>query len=154
MTQTRKGNQWYFGMKVHIGTDRKGITHTVTTTTAKDADITQLAALLHGKERVVHGDRGYWSREANRYLCKRGMRSRLQRRAAAGHPLTDTEKARNKKWSSVRARVEHPFHVIKRLWGFAKVRYRGLAKNTARVFALLALANLYLVRRRLLPHGA
>jgi len=154
MTQTRKGNQWYFGMKVHIGTDRKGIAHTVTTTTAKDADITQLPALLHGKERVVHGDRGYFSAEANRYLRKRGMRSRLQKRAAAGHPLTASAKARNQRWSSVRARVEHPFHVIKRLWGFAKVRYRGLAKNTARVFALFALANLYLVRRRLLPYGA
>lgn len=154
MTQTRKGNQWYFGMKVHIGTDRKGIAHTVTTTTAKDADITQLPALLHGKERVVHGDRGYFSAEANRYLRKRGMRSRLQKRAAAGHPLTASAKARNQRWSSVRARVEHPFHVIKRLWGFAEVRYRGLAKNTARVFALFALANLYLVRRRLLPYGA
>jgi len=154
MSQTRKGNQWYFGMKVHIGTDRKGIAHTVTTTTAKDADITQLPALLHGKERVVHGDRGYFSAEANRYLRKRGMRSRLQKRAASGHPLTDTEKGRNRRWSSVRARVEHPFHVIKRLWGFAKVRYRGLYKNTVRVFALLALSNLYLVRRRLLPHGA
>ena len=154
MSQTRKGNQWYFGMKVHIGTDRKGIAHTVTTTTAKDADITQLPALLHGKERVVHGDRGYFSAETNRYLRKRGMRSRLQKRAASGHPLTDTEKGRNRRWSSVRARVEHPFHVIKRLWGFAKVRYRGLYKNTVRVFALLALSNLYLVRRRLLPHGA
>ena len=154
MSQTRKGNQWYFGMKVHIGTDRKGIAHTVTTTTAKDADITQLPALLHGKERVVHGDRGYFSAAANRYLRKRGMRSRLQKRAASGHPLTDTEKGRNRRWSSVRARVEHPFHVIKRLWGFAKVRYRGLYKNTVRVFALLALSNLYLVRRRLLPHGA
>jgi IS5 family transposase len=154
MTQTRKGKQWYFGMKVHIGTDRKGITHAVTTTTAKNADITQLPALLHGKERTVHGDRGYFSAEANRYLRQRGMHSRLQKRAAAGHPLSTSEKARNKKWSSVRAFVEHPFHVIKRLWGFAKVRYRGLAKNTARAFALLALANLYLVRRRLLAPGA
>jgi transposase, IS5 family len=154
MTQTRKGNQWYFGMKVHIGTDRRGIAHTATITTAKDADITQLPKLLHGKEGVVHGDRGYFSKEANRYLRKRGIRSRLQKRAAAGHPLTDTEKARNQRWSKVRARVEHPFHVIKRLWGFAKVRYRGLHKNTVRVFALLALSNLYLVRRRLLPRGA
>ena len=154
MSQTRKGNQWYFGMKVHIGTDRQGIVHTVTTTTAKDADITQLPNLLHGKESVVHGDRGYYSREANTWLKKRGVRSRLQKRAAAGHPLTDTEKTRNKRWSSTRAFVEHPFHVIKRLWGFVKVRYRGLAKNTARVFALLALANLYRVRHRLLPHGA
>ncbi len=154
MTQTRKGNQWYFGMKVHVGTDRKGIVHTVTTTTAKEADITQLPNLLHGQEKVVHGDRGYFSAEANRYLKKRGMRSRLQKRASAEHPLSRTEKARNQRWSSARAFVEHPFHVIKRLWGFAKVRYRGLAKNTARVFALMALANLYRVRHRLMPHGA
>jgi IS5 family transposase len=154
MSQTKKGNQWYFGMKVHIGTDRKGIAHTVTTTTAKEADITQLPDLLHGQEKAVHGDRGYFSAEANRYLKKRGLRSRLQKRAAAGHPLTETEKARNKRWSSVRAFVEHPFHVVKRLWGFTKVRYRGLAKNTARVFALMALANLYRVRHQLMPQGA
>ena len=154
MTQTKKGNQWYFCMKVHIGTDRKGIVHTVTTTTAKDADITQLPELLHGKETVVHGDRGYYSADANNHLRSRGIRSRLQKRASAGRPLSRTEKARNKKWSSARAMVEHPFLVIKRLWGFVKVRYRGLAKNTARVFALLALANLYRVRHRLLPHGA
>ncbi len=153
MTSTKKGNTWYFGMKVHIGTDRRGVVHTVTTTTAKDADLTQLPKLLHGKEGVVHGDRGYYSKDANAWLKKRGIRSCLQKRASAGHPLTETEKARNKKWSSVRAFVEHPFHVIKRLWGAAKVRYRGLAKNTARVFALLALANLYRVRHRLLPHG-
>ena len=154
MTQTKKGNQWYFGMKVHIGTDRKGIVHTVTTTTAKDADITQLPALLHGKESVVHGDRGYFSHGANAWLRKRGIRSRIQKRAASGHPLTETEKTRNKKWSSARAFVEHPFLTIKLLWGFAKVRYRGLAKNTARVFALMALANLYRVRRQLLLPGA
>jgi IS5 family transposase len=154
MSQTKKGNQWYFGMKVHIGTDRRGIVHTVTTTTAKEADITQLPHLLHGKESVVHGDRGYCSRDANAWLKKRGVRSRLQKRASTGHPLTETEKARNKKWSSARAFVEHPFLIIKRLWGFAKVRYRGLAKNTARVFALLALANLYRVRHQLMPQGA
>lgn len=154
MSQTKKGNTWYFGMKVHIGTDRRGVVHTVTTTTAKEADITQLPELLHGKESVVHGDRGYFSHDANAWLKKRGIRSRLQKRAAAGHPLSRIEKARNRKWSAVRAFVEHPFHVIKRLWGFTRVRYRGLAKNTARVFALLALANLYRVRYRLLPHGA
>jgi IS5 family transposase len=154
MSQTKKGNQWYFGMKVHIGTDRKGIVHTVTTTTAKDADITQLPNLLHGEESVVHGDRGYYSADANAWLKQRGVRSRLQKRSASGRPLTETEKARNRRWSKARAFVEHPFLIIKRLWGFAKVRYRGLAKNTVRVFALLALANLYRVRRQLLPQGA
>lgn len=154
MTQTKKGNTWYFGMKVHIGTDRRGVVHTVTTTTAREADIHQLPALLHGKESVVHGDRGYFSQDAKDWLKKRGIRSRIQKRAAAGHPLSKTEKVRNKRWSAIRAFVEHPFHVIKRLWGFTKVRYRGLAKNTARVFALLALANLYRMRDRFLPQGA
>jgi IS5 family transposase len=95
MTRTRKGNQWYFGMKVHIGTDRQGIFHTATTTTAKEVDITQLPRLLHGEETVVHGDRGYYSAEANRYLSRRGIRSRLQKRAAMNRPLTESEKARN-----------------------------------------------------------
>lgn len=154
MTSTKKGKTWYFGMKVHIGTDRRGIVHTVTTTTAAEADITQLPTLLHGEETVVHGDRGYCSRDATAWLRKRGIRSRLQSRAAPGHPLSRAAKARNRRWSAARAFVEHPFHVIKRLWGFAKVRYRGLAKNTARAYAALALANLYRVRHRLLPHGA
>lgn len=154
MTQTKKGNQWYFGMKVHIGTDRQGLVHTVITTTAKEADITQLPQLLHGRERVVHGDRGYFSREAVGYLRDRGIRSRLQKRTAAGQALSQAERERNQRWSKARAFVEHPFQVIKRLWGFVKVRYRGLKKNAARVFALMALANLYRVRRRLLPHGA
>ena len=138
-------HRWYFGMKVHIGTDAKGIVHTITTPTAKEADITQLPNLLHGQESVVHGDRGYCSRDANAWLKQRGVRSRLQKRASTGHPLTEAEKARNQRWSKARAFVEHPFLIIKRLW--------GLAKNTARVFALLALANLYRVRRQLLPQG-
>jgi IS5 family transposase len=154
MTQTRKGNQWYFGMKVHVGTDRNGIVHTVTTTTAAAADITQLPNLMHGDETVVHGDRGYDGRNANTWLKARGIRSRIQKRAAAGHPLSECQRARNRRWSKARAFVEHPFHVVKRLWGFTKVRYRGLYKNTVRVFALFALANLYRVRRRLLPQGA
>jgi IS5 family transposase len=154
MSQTKKGNQWYFGMKVHIGTDPRGLVHTVTTTTARESDINQLPDLLHGQESVVHGDRGYYSQDANTWLKRRGVRSHLQKRAAPGHPLTKTEKARNQAWSAVRAFVEHPFHVVKRLWGFTKVRYRGLAKNTARVFALMALANLYRVRHRLLLQGA
>lgn len=153
MSQTKKGNTWHFGMKVHLGTDPKGVVHTVATTTAKAADITKLPELLHGRERVVHGDRGYYSADAVGYLRARGMRARLQKRAARGKPLTEAERQRNRRWSSVRAAVEHPIHVIKRLWGFAKVRYRGLAKNTARVFALAALANLYRVRHRLRPQG-
>jgi len=154
MSQTRKGNQWYFGMKAHIGTDRKGIVHTLTTTTAKAADITELPNLLHGEETVAHGDRGYHSADAVQFLRQRGIRSRLQVRAAAGHPLAPAARERNRRWSRARAFVEHPFHVVKRLWGFAKVRYRGLYKNTVRLYACFALANLYRVRHRLRPQGA
>lgn len=118
-------------MKIHIGTDQRGIVHTVTTATAKEADITQLPGLLHSEETAVHGDRGDYSAAANEYLRKRGMRSRLQKRASAGHPLSRAEKARNKKWSPARAMVEHPFLAIKRLWGFAKVA-TGASRRTRR----------------------
>jgi IS5 family transposase len=154
MTSTKKGNAWYFGMKAHIGTDRRGVVHTATAATAREADVTHPPHLLHGKESAVHGDRGYHGQDAKARLRKRGVRSRVQKRAGAGHPLSETERARDKRWSAIRAFVEHPFHVVKRLWGFTKGRYRGLKKNTVRVFALLALADLYRRRHRLLPQGA
>ncbi|MEO7475486.1 MAG: IS5 family transposase [Gemmatimonadales bacterium] len=153
MHQTRKGNQWYFGMKLHVGTDPRGLVHTVTATDAAAADITQLPALLHGQERVLYGDRAYWS-EAHRQLwTASGGRYRVNRRGTSKHPVTRRQRALNRQRSQVRARGEHAFHVVKRLWGFMKVRYRGLAKNTARAFTMFGLANLYLVRRRLLPPG-
>jgi transposase, IS5 family len=154
MKQTRKGNQWYFGMKVHVGTDRRGVVHSLTTTNAAQADVTQLPGLLHGAERVVYGDAAYWSQGWRRAFQERGVRYRMNRRGTRAHPLSAQWKAINRSRSRVRARGEHAFHVVKRLWGFAKVRYRGLAKNTARAFAAFALANLYLVRYRLLPAGA
>jgi IS5 family transposase len=148
MRQTRKGNAWHFGMKLHIGTDRKGRVHTVTATDAAQADITQLPDLLHGEETVVYGDQAYW-KEADRVAYEaRGVRYRMNRRRT---PLTRRQRAINRARSRTRARGEHPLHVVKRLWGFAKVRYRGLAKNLARAWTLFALANLYLVRRQLLP---
>lgn len=154
MKQTRKGNTWYFGMKVHVGTDPRGLVHALTTTDAAQADITQLPELLHGEETVLYGDKAYWV-EADRVACEAaGIRYRVNRRGTAAHPVSERWRAINRARSRVRARGEHAFHVVKRLWGFTKVRYRGLAKNTVRAFAAFALANLYLVRYRLGARGA
>ncbi|MBK5186969.1 MAG: IS5 family transposase [Gemmatimonadaceae bacterium] len=154
MKQTRKGNQWYFGMKVHVGTDRRGVVHTLTTTDAAQPDLGQLPALLHGAERVVYGDRAYWS-EGDLVACEAaGIRYRMNRRGTAHHPVSERWRAINRARSRVRARGEHAFQVVKQLWGFRKVRYRGLAKNTVQVFALFALANLYRMRHQLAPAGA
>jgi transposase, IS5 family len=155
MKQTRKGNAWHFGMKLHVGTDRKGRVHSLTATHAAVADITQLPQLLHGEEHVLYADQAYWKEADRQALEARGVRYRVNRRAAAPHrPLTARWRAINRARSRTRARGEHPFHVVKRLWGFATVRYRGIAKNLARAFSLFALANLYLVRRQLLPPQA
>ena len=149
MKQTRKGKMWFFGMKVHVGTDRHGVVHSLTTTDAAQGDVTQLPHLLHGAERVLYGDRAYW-KEEDRVLCEAsGIRYRVNRRSAPQHPLPERWRLINRARSRVRARGEHAFHVVKTLWGFTKVRYRGLAKNTARVFAAFALANLYLLRYHL-----
>jgi IS5 family transposase len=150
MHQTRKGNAWHFGMKAHVGTDPRGIVHTLVTTPANVSDFSQMAHLLHGQERAVFGDQAYWS-EAHRLAASaRGMRYRINRRPRYAHPLTPAQRRLNRVRSATRARGEHAFHVVKTLWGFTKVRYRGLAKNTARLFSCFALANLYLLRRRLL----
>lgn len=153
MHQTRKGNQWYFGMKLHVGTDLRGLVHRLTATHAAAADITQLPALVHGQERDLYGDQAYWSETHRQQWTASGGRYRVNRRGTKQHPLTRRQRVLNRRRSQRRARGEHAFHVVKRLWGFMKVRYRGLAKNTARAFTLFGLANLYLVRRRLLPPG-
>jgi len=152
MKQTRKGNGWHFGMKLHIGTDVKGRVHHVTATHAATADITQLPHLLHGEETVLYGDQAYWKEGDRQAFTARGVRYRVNRRAASRHrPLTPYWRAINRARSRTRACREHRLHVVKRLWGFAMVRYRGVAKNLARAFTMFALANLYQVRRRLLP---
>jgi IS5 family transposase len=145
MRQTKKGNMWHFGMKSHVGSDRRGIAHTVTTTDAAQADITQFYDLLHGAETVVYGDKAYWSAAHQADCDAQGVRFRVNQRGKRTPNQDQVNRAR----SRVRAHGEHPFHVVKRLWGFAKVRYRGLAKNTARIFTLFALANLYQLRHRL-----
>jgi len=153
MHQTRKGNQWYFGMKLHVGTDRRGIVHHLTATHAAVADITQLPALLHGQEQELLGDKAYWCEDHRAHWVASGGRYRVTRRGTKKHPLTPAQQAINRTRSRHRARGEHGFLVVKRLWNFMKVRYRGLAKNTARAFTMFGLANLYLLRRRLLPRG-
>lgn len=149
MRQTKKGNQWHFGMKAHIGTDTRGIVHSLTTTNAAVADVTQMPELMHGQEREWYGDRAYWNETDRKYARSQGIRYRIQRRAKANKPLTEHQREINRRRSQIRARGEHAFHVVKRLWGHAKVRYRGLAKNTSQLFALFSLSNLYLLRYRL-----
>jgi IS5 family transposase len=151
MHQTKKGKDWHFGMKAHVGTDKRGIVHSLVTTAANEADIGQLPKLLHGEEKELLGDQAYWSEFHRQCAKEAGVRYRVNRRGTQRHPLTEWQKLINRARSRVRARGEHAFHVVKRLWGFSKVRYRGLAKNTARLFTAFALANLYLLRRRLLP---
>lgn len=149
MKQTKKNGSWYFGMRVHVGTDRRGLVHSLTTTHAAGSEVLEVPHLLHGEEGVLYGDQAYWN-EGDRQACEAaGIRYRVNRKGHYKKPLTTHWKAINRARSRVRARGEHAFQVVKRLWGFMKVRYRGLAKNTTRVFALFALANLYLVRREL-----
>jgi len=150
MKQTRKGRQWHFGMKAHVGTDRRGIVHSLVTTNAAAADITQMHQLLHGQESEVFGDQAYWSEAHRRSAQARGVRYRINRRGTSAKPLTDHQRFINQVRSKARARGEHAFRIVKCLWGFTKVRYRGLAKNTARLYTAFALANLYLLRRQLL----
>jgi IS5 family transposase len=154
MHQTRKGKDWHFGIKAHVGTDKRGIVHSLSTTPANESDIGQLPKLLHGQERELYGDQAYWSEFHRQCAQAQGIRYRVNRRGTQSKPLTEYQRFINRCRSSARARGEHAFHVVKRLWGFTKVRYRGLAKNTARLFTAFALANLYLLRRRLItPQG-
>jgi transposase, IS5 family len=153
MHQTKKGNQWFFGMKAHIGVDAdSGLVHTVVTTPANEADVEVVSELLHGKESVVHADAGYtgaeqrvrrqveWQIAAKRGRIKAMPEGRQKRR------IEHVEHCK----ASVRARVEHSFRVIKRQFGYVKVRFRGLAKNHAQVLTLFALSNLWTARRKLL----
>lgn len=149
MRQTRKGKQWHFGMKLHVGTDPRGVMHTLTATHAATSDISQMPELLHGQESVVYGDRAYWKAQDQQDFEHRGVRYRVNRRSSTKVPISDHWRWINRTRSRVRARGEHAFGVVKHLWGFTKVRYRGLAKNLARAFTAFALANLYLMRRRL-----
>ncbi len=163
MHQTKKGNQWHHGMKAHIGTDAdQGLVHSVATTAANAHDITQAHALLHGEEIDVFADSGYrgvekrdeiqaLEHQPNWHIAMMpSKRKALDKDSPMGAILEKLEKTK----ARIRAKVEHPFRVIKRQFGYVKVKYRGLAKNTANLMTLFALSNLWMVRTRLLKMGA
>ena len=151
MHQTKKGNQWFFGMKAHIGVDsRTKIIHAVAATAANVHDATCLPDLLHGEERKVWGDSAYQGQGEVIKHCAPDAQDMTNRRYRRKGVVDEVQRAKNKTKSSVRAKVEHPFLVIKRIFGFAKTRYKGLEKNAHRLFVTCALTNLYRVRRRLL----
>lgn len=160
MHQAKKGNQWHFGMKVHIGVDvESGITHTLVTTPANIHDITQAHALLHGNEKVVFGDAGYQGVKKREESLNTEVQWEVAMRPGKRKTLPDTPIGRLKEQieqikASMRAKVEHPFHIVKNLLGMKKVRYRGLAKNTAQLYTLFGLANLLIAKRRLFALNA
>lgn len=156
MRQTKKGNNYYFGMKAHIGVDAKsGLVHTLVTTAANCHDVTQAHALLHGEESVAYGDAGYQGVEKReesqdsdvtwRTAKRPGKRKQFDTTTRIGKLQEQIEQLK----ASIRAKVEHPFHVVKNLLGYRKVKYRGLAKNTAQLFTLFGIANLMLAQRRM-----
>lgn len=162
MHQTKKGNQWYHGMKAHIGSDAdSGLVHSVASTAANAHDVTQAHALLHGEETDVFADSGYRGVEKREEIQAQhpdvnwhiammpGKRKALDKGTPMGAILEKLEQTK----ASIRAKVEHPFRVIKRQFGYVKVKYRGLAKNTANLVTLFALSNLWMVRKRLLHMG-
>ena len=150
MHQTRKGQQWYFGMKMHIGVDsRSGLAHSAVVTAANVHDKHPLPDLLHGNERRVYGDSAYASQKALIGSKAPLARDFTNERVRRDGEVDEAKRAKNRNKSKVRARVEHVFAVVKRLWGFTKVRYRGLAKNATRCFVALGLANIYLARQHL-----
>jgi IS5 family transposase len=156
MHQTRKGNQWFFGLKAHIGVDRdSGLVHTVVTTAANVHDVTQTHALLHGKEKSVFADAGYTGADKREELKRKRIDWHIAERRHKVKRLPEGELKDVTLWlehlrAKVRARVEHPFRVIKQQFGFQKTRYRGLAKNDAQLNTLFALSNLWMARRRML----
>jgi transposase, IS5 family len=160
MHQTKKGNQWYFGMKAHIGADAEsGLVHTVKGTAANVNDVVEANSLLQGDETDAFGDAGYQGahKRANappgvrwHVAMRPGKRAALDKSKPLGAMINEVERIK----ASIRAKVEHPFRVIKRQFGFVKVRYRGLKKNTAQLTTLLALSNLWMVRGKLLERQA
>ena len=156
MKQSKKGNQWYFGMKAHIGVDAdSGLVHTVRGTAASVGDVVEANTLLHGEETEAWGDAGYQGADKRPDVKARvrwniamrpGKRKLLDKSRLVDNLTDQLERIK----ASIRAKVEHPFRVIKRQWGHVKVRYRGLAKNTARLTMLFALSNLWMARRQVL----
>jgi len=155
MHQTRKGNQWFFGLKAHIGVDSKeGHVHSVATSAASVADCHMLPELLHGEERKVWGDGGYQGQTEVIQEAAPKAQDMTCKRTRFKNYVDQLQRKKNRSKSSVRAKVEHVFRILKRVFGFDKVRYRGIAKNHHRLCANFALVNLYLHRKRLLVQRA
>jgi IS5 family transposase len=156
MHQTKKGNQWYFGMKVHIGVDKdNGLIHSVETTAANVHDLTPAAELLHGDETVVYADAGYQGIEKREEMQGKGIGFRVAMRPGKRRALPDSPEGRlddliETAKAHIRAKGEHPFRVMKRQFGFQKTRFRGMLKNRCKVNVLAALANLFMARHLLL----
>lgn len=145
MHQTKKGNQWHFGMKVHVGVDSaSGLIHRASVTAANVHDRHEVPNLLHGNETRFYGDSAYRGKEQRERLRQLAPKAKdfTNKRAYRNAPLSEADRETNRRKSRVRSKVEHPFLTLKRLWGFAKTRYRGLAKNANRAFAMLAMINL------------
>jgi transposase, IS5 family len=150
MGSTRKGKKWYFGMKAHIGVDRKTkLIHRIVATPGNTADGPMIGQLLHGRERAVWGDKAYAYRGLDIRKAAPKASDLTLFRAQANYPLNALQEHLNEQRSRIRSRVEHVFGVIKCVFGFDKLRYKGLAKNANRLFVVAALANLYMVRRKL-----
>jgi IS5 family transposase len=155
MHQTKKGNQWYFGMKAHVGMDsRTRVIHAVVATAANTHDSQVIDDLLHGEERKVWGDSAYQGQGEAIRAAAPDAQDVTNRRCRRNHPLNEAEKSRNTTKSRVRSKVEHGFRVMKRQFGFTHVRYRGLAKNANRLFVTCGLVNLYFHRGHLMRRAA
>lgn len=151
MHPTKKGNQWYFGMKAHVGVDSQSkIIHSAVVTAANVADATVLAELLHGEETRVWGDQGYVGQTEAIHQAAPQARDYTHRRYRYKDRIDEVERAKNRRKARVRSKVEHVFQILKLKFGFVKVRYRGLRKNANRLFAACALVNLFMVRKKLL----
>ena len=154
MSSTKKGNNYYFGLKVHTGVDAdSGLVHSLEITTAKVADGNMIDALIHGEEAIVLGDRAYTRNDRNLTAQRQpeepvwGMPFKRK----SGEELPAEHAVLNRILASLRAKVEHPFRIVKRQFGYTKTRYRGLFKNAQQLYLLFALANLYHVRKVLMP---
>lgn len=151
MHQTKKGNQWYFGMKAHVGTDTKrGLVHRIVVTDASVHDSQVMDDLLHGEESVVYGDKAYADEVKKSDYEAHGIAWYISRKGKRGYPLSQEDQNWNHEQNRIRAKGEHAFRIVKHLWKYQKVRYKGLKKNAAQVFTLFALANFYMVRKELL----
>jgi IS5 family transposase len=150
MSQSKKGKQWYFGMKAHIGVDtRSGLVHTAGVTTGEVHDAKVMDRLIREDDRAVFGDKGYVNEKKKRMARAAGVYWAVKEKRKPGRQLSGSQRKRNRKHGAIRAKVEHVFRVMKCQFGYRKVRYKGIAKNGAQVFTLLALANLYMARGRL-----